>query len=410
MKDIMLFTSEFPFGSKETYLLNEIEACECINNIYIVPLFTTMNKKREINNDKVNIKTIEFEGIKLNKLFKQYLTFFCDKDIWREINYILKSKKNVIKKIKKMIWFWSRTIKLYVQIEDYIDKSQIDLTQLVIYSYWMAEHAYIASKLSSRFKEIKIISRCHGYDLYEYRSELDYIPFRNQIFNNTDYILPICKNGYDYIVSRYRDIDRNKLKISFLGTKDYGYNLRIQDDKFKIISCSNIVDVKRIDLIVKSLMYITDFEVEWTHYGDGKNKEEILELCKRLPDNIRYIFKGQVDNEEILKQYEIQNFDLFINVSLAEGLPVSIMEAQSKGIVVIATDVGGTSEIITDKFNGFLLDKNFKEEELAEILIKYKELPDEEKIIMKKRSRQIWSKNFDASINYRCFFKWIDEI
>ncbi|MFR4320263.1 MAG: glycosyltransferase [Blautia massiliensis (ex Durand et al. 2017)] len=44
-----------------------------------------------------------------------------------------------------------------------------------------------------------------------------------------------------------------------------------------------------------------------------------------------------------------------MNVSSSEGIPVSIMEATSFGIPGIATDAGGTKEIIRDKENGVLL-------------------------------------------------------
>ena len=111
-----------------------------------------------------------------------------------------------------------------------------------------------------------------------------------------------------------------------------------------------------------------------------------------------------------MKEYGMQKFDLFLNVSSSEGLPVSIMEAQSKGIVVIATDVGGTSEIIHDRVNGFLLNKDFKVQDLSETLLKYRSLSYQCKIQMKKNSREIWSKNFDASNNYRCFYEWINKI
>lgn len=309
-----------------------------------------------------------------------------------------------------MIWFWDRAIERYIQIEYYICKNKIDLKELVIYSYWMAEHAYIASKLKIKFEEIKAISRCHGYDLYEYRNEMDYIPFRKQIFENIDYIIPISNNGYSYITSKYKELNKNKLHTSFLGTTDYGYNLECKNDNLRIVSCSNLVEVKRVELIVKALMYITEFDVEWIHYGDGPEKDQLIKLCKNLPMNIRYKFAGQTANEQIMKEYEKQKFDLFLNVSSSEGLPVSIMEAQSKGIVVVATDVGGTAEIIKDGVNGFLLNKDFMVQDLSEILVKYKNLSYQYKIKMKNKAREIWSEKFDASNNYRCFYEWINKI
>ena len=58
---------------------------------------------------------------------------------------------------------------------------------------------------------------------------------------------------------------------------------------------------------------------------------------------------------------------MFINVSSTEGIPVSIMEAMSFGIPVIATAVGGTPEIVNNE-NGYLLSKDPSAKELAEVI------------------------------------------
>jgi glycosyltransferase involved in cell wall biosynthesis len=52
--------------------------------------------------------------------------------------------------------------------------------------------------------------------------------------------------------------------------------------------------------------------------------------------------------------YTEQPFDLFVNVSASEGVPFSIMEAFSVGIPVMATNVGGTGEIVNEQV-GMLL-------------------------------------------------------
>jgi glycosyltransferase involved in cell wall biosynthesis len=76
---------------------------------------------------------------------------------------------------------------------------------------------------------------------------------------------------------------------------------------------------------------------------------------------------GQVAHEDVLKWFEENSADVFVNVSSSEGLPVSIMEAFSYGIPAIATAVGGMPEIVTEDC-GVLLEPDFKPEELAAIL------------------------------------------
>jgi colanic acid/amylovoran biosynthesis glycosyltransferase len=87
---------------------------------------------------------------------------------------------------------------------------------------------------------------------------------------------------------------------------------------------------------------------------------------------------GNVENSKILDFYSENYVDLFINFSEFEGVPVSIMEAQSAGIPVLATKVGGTSEIVSSD-NGFLVEKHFDLSEtnqcISKKLVRRKQFP-----------------------------------
>jgi glycosyltransferase involved in cell wall biosynthesis len=65
-------------------------------------------------------------------------------------------------------------------------------------------------------------------------------------------------------------------------------------------------------------------------------------------------FLGWVDNEK--KSAAFNNSDVFVLPSYAEGLPISILEAMSYGKAVIATDVGGVSEVVRENENGILIE------------------------------------------------------
>ena len=103
-------------------------------------------------------------------------------------------------------------------------------------------------------------------------------------------------------------------------------------------------------------------EIEWLHFGDGilRNELEETRLYKTgiCQTGITYRFMGHYPNEELLKFYTANKVDLFINTSSTEGMPVSIMEAQSFGIPVIATDTGGVKEVVTEG-TGSLLPVDF---------------------------------------------------
>lgn len=65
------------------------------------------------------------------------------------------------------------------------------------------------------------------------------------------------------------------------------------------------------------------------------------------------LFLGQKNQDEIIDI--LSATDIFVNPSYSEGLPTSVMEAASIGLPMIATDVGGTREIITNSKTGILV-------------------------------------------------------
>ena len=87
------------------------------------------------------------------------------------------------------------------------------------------------------------------------------------------------------------------------------------------------------------------------------------------------------------------------------------MEASSFGIPIVATDVGGTSEIVLNSINGTLINEKFSAEDLERELESLILTPDDLKE-KRKKSREIWEKKFQAEANYRkmyCMVSCADE-
>ena len=99
-----------------------------------------------------------------------------------------------------------------------------------------------------------------------------------------------------------------------------------------------------------------------------------------------------------------------MNVSASEGLPVSLMEASSFGIPVIATDVGGSAEMIDSERNGFLLQKDFPAGELAQKLEIMLCSSAEETAERRKAARELWEKHYCAETNYDRFVEMVSEL
>ena len=73
----------------------------------------------------------------------------------------------------------------------------------------------------------------------------------------------------------------------------------------------------------------------------------------------------------------------------------------SVGMLIIATDVGGTREIVKNEVNGYLLPKDCTPNMIAEKIMKiYRMSPDEYSEI-RRNSRMLWEKLSSAKNNYQ---------
>lgn len=85
--------------------------------------------------------------------------------------------------------------------------------------------------------------------------------------------------------------------------------------------------------------------------GDGPIRGELETLSESLGlrNNVEFLgFRRDV-------QSLLGLMDIFVLPSLSEGLPNSILEAMASSVPVVATNVGGIPEVITDKKNGLLV-------------------------------------------------------
>ncbi len=146
--------------------------------------------------------------------------------------------------------------------------------------------------------------------------------------------------------------------------------------------------------------------IHWYHFGTGELRQKLEAQAKALPDHVEYTFMGYQANEDVQKFYADHYIDAFINVSQSEGIPVSVMEAESYGIPIIATDVGGTSEIVHDRRNGVLLDVNFTDKDLIDAIDEVVENADR----YRSEALHTWGTMSDAHKVFPEFYKRLEEV
>ena len=92
-------------------------------------------------------------------------------------------------------------------------------------------------------------------------------------------------------------------------------------------------------------------DVRFNIVGDGAERQALEGQAKRLGLEDRVVFFGSRSDVPAL----LNDFDVFVLASRHEGLPLTILEAMSSGLPVVATDVGSVGETVENGVNGFLV-------------------------------------------------------
>lgn len=413
-------TDRYPFNNSETFIENEIEiTSKYFDQIYILPCGLMVNTdtcRKVPHNVKVmppacSDDIYKDKPSKLKKILwgVQNLWVWGVKCLfapifWKELADLIKNRRVTVSRILKIFRTLApslRNVKHYRKM-----LSHIEFSDVYVYSYWIEPTVLFANQIIPSVNIKKHVCRTHGWDLYSEINPENYLAFQRRIIDFVDKLYTISECGLRYLKKKYPEL-AFKIEVSRLGTKNQGLNpMESKEGMFLIVSCSNIIPLKRVNLIIDSLSRISKPEkVKWVHFGSGQYTKKIKKYAdEKLSGRIIYEFRGQVPNAEVMRFYRENHVDVFINVSSSEGIPVSIMEAISYGIPVIATDVGGTGEIVFHERNGFLLRKDFN----IDTLVKYIEKLQNAEIdieSIRKASRTIWEDAYSRDKNYNGFYK-----
>ena len=394
-KRLYLFTTRFPYSNAENFLEDEIQYLS--NNfdvVYVAPYMATSDRCRTMPSNCVLLSPVVRNKVDIVKkgLFCRRSFFTLTRDFLQNRAYLSWKKIKVwcTAYVATNTFLNSGVIK---DIENHLSGGE------VLYSYW----GKWANVLSLFLKpDIHFISRFHGdWDMWEEKYN-NYAPLRAKVTNRLESAVFISQKGRTYFHSKYPTCNT---ELHRLGTKDLGICKKSSDGILRILSCSAIYPLKRVDLILESVNKAAESQqIEWTHIGGGVDFEKIKEMTSLIKNpNLKINLLGQKTYQEVQEYYKNNAVDLFVNLSTNEGIPVSIMEAISCDVPVVATDVGGTSEIVNEK-TGILIASNPSAKEVSDSLLKgYARLSS-------FSSRSFWQENYNAEINYSNFAKYLKSL
>ncbi len=173
----------------------------------------------------------------------------------------------------------------------------------------------------------------------------------------------ICVSKFDYSLALKYHIAKEDKLVTVHNGVDIGEEVFVDKSrsKVKIISIGRLAYPKRPDLLVEAFRILPDEirnKTEVLIVGSGPMRDRLSKKISqyKLEKSIRLAKGTKYENIRAL----LRDSEIFVLISLHEGLPLTILEAMSVGLPVIASDVGGISEEIDSK-SGILV-KNKKEE------------------------------------------------
>ena len=227
-----------------------------------------------------------------------------------------------------------------------------------IYSKGFSGWKLLNEKVKGNFKT-KVGVKFHGYEMYQYAPNLK---IKLQHLMLRPFVKKINLNA-DIVFSYGGKITQTIRKIGVINSKIFDIPSAIDPDW---ISKNKLVDSKQlkflfvgryerrkgVDELNEAIKIIgkSDLKVEFHFVGPIPKKKQL-----NLND-LKIVYHGLVNDLEE-KQAIYDRCDVLLCPSYSEGMPNVILEAMSRGLAIIATDVGAISDIVCDK-NGILLENN----------------------------------------------------
>lgn len=407
-KKLYILSDQYPYGfGEDTFIIPEIEVLrEAFDITLISAASKNMVMQHRLPKQFEEIKILRYCPWEENSLlfFKYFLLFWIRKDCLAEAKDIICTRRKVLLRIWKSMFFYANAESLYRWIKK---NDVIDQTEGIYYSYWYNDRVLAMTMHRDEYPALRIMARAHGYDLFDERVKGTLRqPFKKIMDSQIDHIMFVSNYNLNYYTKKVGTVNSKKYSVQRIGAPEADKFPEIIDRRkiFRLVSCSSLIKLKRIPLIIDALKSIEDIKIEWIHFGSGSDAKEVEKYAQNsLQDNIQFHFKGYVPRDEIYNYYASSFVHCFINVSETEGSPVSIQEALAFGIPVIATDVGGVSEMIDG--NGYLLAADPSAEVVAESIRKIYSMSEMEYNTLREKSLTIWRREYDLNKNMSSLLK-----
>jgi glycosyltransferase involved in cell wall biosynthesis len=255
--------------------------------------------------------------------------------------------------------------------------------------------------LLQRRDELKISSpvglKLHGMNMFQkqpnIRGEITKYLFRKKVrdmMNKADYVFSYGGKITSIINQELSNHNDRVIEIPSGITNDWLVNPELIENSSGVIKILFVGRYDRLKGLPELYAAIPELKMSdkciFTFVGPIPKSQQLQK------ENVKYL--GVIYDENELKDVYDEH-DVLVCPSISEGMPNVIMEGMARGLVIIATDVGATNILVSEK-NGQLL-KTAKAKDIAVAIDKICMLTDMGMLKLKKQSREtindfVWSK------------------
>lgn len=307
-----------------------------------------------------------------------------------QFSAILKHEKIKHFQIKKAESFFGVILGLlsFVKIikNNEISRIYANSTYAIIYSR--------LCKLIFKGLEIRIIHHGLYYNSTKNRVVLSFV----KLFELLTYKIADCT----YFVSKTDETNyKNFLNVNFQSRVIYNGVKPISNFKkptinkiFKVVTVARHSDQKDYVGMFKAIQNINNIEL--ISIGDGPLFNQNKELVKKMKIENKVKLIGYNQNPSDF----LKTANVFLLLSNWEGLPISIIEAMNHGLPIIASEVGGVGELISNGLNGYLVSSWIEAKTKLELIQNSSEIDYNN---MSTKSREIFLEKFNSEKNYLAY-------
>jgi glycosyltransferase involved in cell wall biosynthesis len=227
--------------------------------------------------------------------------------------------------------------------------------------------AFIDSFVATRFTRVPVFintDHCKDYPIPRHWALLERVAS-----HFADEVVAVSHRTRDELI-RFEGIAPEKISVIYNGInvkltrkesrEELKRELGLNNCDTVIGTVGRLEDQKGLDLLLASIPHVLR-QVPQTKFiivGGGSKEQELKRLASELKISEHVIFTGWRSDAVDL----IQTFDGFVTTSRFEGMPMVLLEAMALSKPIVATSVGGVSEVVNDGFNGTLVNSRDPDE------------------------------------------------